>query len=97
MLTADEFVALWPEFGAVYTADPAIVEAAVTDAAALTDPDVFGDLTNRAQGLMAAHLLTADPSGREARVKGDAEFETTYSRARAKLEQIHCSHWILPE
>ncbi len=97
MLTAEQFLEQWPEFQAVADSDPGIIAAKLAVAAALTDPDVFGDpdVTNQAHGLLTAHLLQADPSGREARIKDDPEHTSVYLSARRALEALVGSHWVI--
>jgi hypothetical protein len=91
------FLARHGEFAAVNTANAAKVAAALADAAAQTDPEVFGDLTDQAHGLLTAHFLVSNPTGREARLKGPAEYTTVYLRARELLERNRCAGgWVQP-
>jgi len=80
------FLARFPEFTKAGTDR---IQAALDDAAAQTDATVFGNLTDRAQSLLAAHFLSVSPSGREARPK-DVESETVYLTQRRELELTHC-------
>jgi hypothetical protein len=84
MLTISEFRERKAEFNAVSNAK---VQAALDDAEARTDAEVFGDLTDEAHMWLTAHLLAADPVGREARLKGSL-FDTIYLAERQRLEAL---------
>ncbi len=91
-LTAAEFVAVRGEFTPVYETDPARVTAALAAAYRSTDATLYGDDTDEAAMWLAAHLLTADPLGKDARVVGKKAQDTTlYMRERLRYETIYCS------
>jgi hypothetical protein len=72
--TAASFKARRPTFNPV--AD-AVVTSALEEAARRVDPRVFGDRTDDAVSLLAAHLLSVDPGGQAARLKS-TNASTTY-------------------
>jgi hypothetical protein len=93
MLTIEQFRELMPEFDAV---ENSIVQNALTAAERRTDAEVFAEHTDEAHRYLAAHILCADPSGREARVKNNPSdpFGTVYLQSRKDLETLCCSQWI---
>lgn len=92
MLTAAQFVAQWPEFAPVDDA----VTTAVAEAELRTDATVFGALTDRAHGYLAAHILASGPTGKDARIKGQA-FQTLYLAERERLESLVACQQIPPQ
>ena len=72
--TATTFKAALPEFEPI---SDARVTTALTDAAAQVDSRVFGDLTDRAVSLLAAHQLAVGPSGQAARLDAKGGDGTT--------------------
>ncbi len=58
--TPTTFRARWPEYGP--TSD-ALITSAITDAGVRVDARLFGDETDAAVGLLAAHLLAISPQG----------------------------------
>jgi hypothetical protein len=97
--SAAAFVALLPEFARV---EAEIVNDALAEAAAQTDPEVFGDLTDAAHKWLTAHILATSPSGRDTRATftdakgGDISEtgETIYSVRRRNLENLVGAAWI---
>jgi hypothetical protein len=96
MLLAD-FLVLHREFANVGNT---IVQQALDAAAAETDAEVFGDLTNEAHRFLAAHKLSVNPSGRAVRFtnsKGgdlDGSGNTVYLVERRRLENLCGAAWI---
>ncbi len=84
MISLEEFRVRGPEFKA--TGDERI-EAALAAAEVRTDPDYFGAHTDAAHYFLAAHLLTAMPQGKAARLKGEG-FGTLYLNERERLERL---------
>lgn len=68
-VTAATLKARWPTFGP--TAD-AVVTAAIAEAERRTDARVFGDRFDDAVALRAAHNLSIDPGGQNARLTAAA-------------------------
>lgn len=94
MVDLAAFRSRYSEFARTLDADVLI---ALASAAALTDANVFGDLTDDAHAALAAHMLAARPTGREARLNPKAGDGTTvYLAERQRLERLHCSHWVVP-
>lgn len=81
--TPTTFRARWTEFAP--TAD-AVVQAALNEAARRTDARVFGDRTDDAVGLLAAHNLSISPQGMPARLESK-DGETTYMVALKLLRR----------
>lgn len=79
--TAASFKARWPEFEPV--ADDTVT-GALAEAGRRNDARVFGDRTDDAVGLYAAHLLAISPGGQQARLKSDSA-NTTYNREWERL------------
>jgi hypothetical protein len=80
-----------PEFRTFVSTAPngtARVQAALDSATRRTDASVFGADTDDAIFFLAAHLLAASPSGKDARLKGEA-FESLYLAERRRLEAIY--------
>ena len=69
------------------------IEAALAQAARSTDPTVYGEDTEDAQYYLAAHILSADPNGKEARLKGEG-FKSIYMQERSRLDALHCAQYI---
>ncbi len=92
-MTAAEFIDIRGEFSAVYAADPARVTAALAAADRQTDATLFGDDREEAIMWLAAHILAADPLGKDARVIGKKaiplEAGTLYMQERARLEALY--------
>ncbi len=92
MYTAAEFIAIRGEFSTVFANDPTRVEAALAAAYRQTDATMFGDDTDEAAMWLAAHILSADPLGKDARVVGKKAQETTlYMRERMRLEELYAA------
>lgn len=86
-----EFLERGPEFVTFRTNAPngdIRITRAIASATARTDAAVFGDDTADAIFYLAAHLLAASPSGKDARLKGEG-FESLYLAERQRLEAIH--------
>lgn len=64
------------------------VQAALDAATRRTDPAIFGADTDDAIFFLAAHLLSASPTGKDARLKGEG-FQTIYAEERQRLEAIY--------
>ena len=89
-MTGAEFVAVRGEFGAVFEADPDLNTAALAAAERQTDASAFGDDRTEAVMWLAAHILSADPLGKDARIVGKKAQETTlYLRERQRIEQLY--------
>jgi hypothetical protein len=85
------FLERGPEFRTFVSTAPngtARVQAALDSAMRRTDASVFGTDTDDAIFFLAAHLLAASPSGKDARLKGEA-FESLYLAERRRLEAIY--------
>lgn len=94
MLTLQQFKDRFPEFKAAWAAGDALVQAALDDAAARTDADVFGDLANEAHGYLTADILASKPTGREARHKmTGAPLPSLYAIKRRELEHLVGAGW----
>lgn len=68
-LSSASFLVEYPEFAAI---DSAKVSAALASALREIDADVWGDLANDGQGLLAAHKLAMKPSGQQANLRAGA-------------------------
>lgn len=91
-MTGAEFIAIRGEFSRVNETDPARITAALAAAERQTDATAFGD--DRAEAVMwlAAHILAADPLGKDARIVGKKAQETTlYMRERMRLEDLYAA------
>jgi hypothetical protein len=86
MLDVSGFRARFAEFK---TISDARIQIALSDAEKRTNPDVFGDSTDEAQGQLAADLLCSSPSGAETRMKDEPD-KTVYRINRERLETEHC-------
>ena len=64
------------------------IQAALDSATRRTDATLFGADTDDAIFYLAAHLLAASPTGKDARLKGEA-FVSVYLAERQRLEAIH--------
>lgn len=73
-VTLSSFRVSYPEF--LNTAD-ALCEAKIAAAVLRTSEDIFGDNTDEAVMLLAAHLLSVSPQGESARLEVD-EKQTVY-------------------
>ena len=85
------FLERGPEFRTFVSTAPngsARVQAALDSATRRTDASVFGADTDDAIFFLAAHLLAASPSGKDARLKGEA-FESLYLAERRRLEALY--------
>lgn len=89
MISLADFRAAYPEFARV--ADP-LVQVALDKAEKRTSAEVFGDQTDEAHGLLAAHLLAISPMGRESRLQKESRV-TTYLTERTWLEHITGCGW----
>lgn len=87
MITLDEFRALCPEFGKT---DSKIIEMALEQAASRTDSSVFKDKTNEAHRLLACHILSVSPFGRDAKLPND-KTTSPYGKQREILEKTFCA------
>lgn len=95
-MTAAEFIAVRGEFKAVYDRDAARVTAALAAAEAQTDATMFRDSREEAVMWLAAHILAADPLGKDARIVGKKAQETTlYMRERMRLEELYAAAYML--
>ncbi len=89
MLSFEDFLSRYPEFK---TAPEDLVEGCLEDAALRTDPEVLGDLTDHAHGLLAAHLLSISPWGRGSRLQKDTR-GTTYEDELHWIQRARGSGW----
>lgn len=95
-LTVESFMAIRGEFSAVYEADPTRVSNAVAAAIRQTDATIFADDTDEAAMWLAAHLLAADPLGKDARIVGKKALPTTlYMSERMRLEELYACAYAL--
>lgn len=100
-MTAAEFVAIRGEFSEVLAAGEARITAALAAAERQTDATMFGD--DRAEAVMwlAAHILAADPLGKDARIIGKKavplEAGTLYMQERRRLEDLYAPAYMLGE
>jgi hypothetical protein len=89
VLNLAAFRARRPEFTAI---PDATVQAALDDAEARTDADVFGALVNEAHMWLAADILATGPHGREARHKmTGVALPSSYAAKRIELESLCCA------
>src|SRR5262245_5714428 len=90
VLTLAAFYLRHPEFATQQgtPAADAYAQAALDEAEARTDADVFADDTDAAHGFLTAHLLAARPQGKPARIRGEG-FQTLYLKERERLEALH--------
>jgi len=92
-MTAAEFIAVRGEFATVYANDPARISAALAAAEIQTDADSFGASRTEAVMWLAAHILAADPLGRDARIIGKKaipiEAGTLYLQERERLAALY--------
>jgi hypothetical protein len=90
MLDLAAFRVRYPEFAQSLDAT---VQAALDDAEAETDAEVFGTKTNQAHGALAAHKLQSSPRGRETRLKPQPGSDSTsvYLKERRRLETLCCA------
>lgn len=90
-MTLSEFRIRYPEFE---KADDALVSAILDEALVVTPPNIWGDLADRAQGLLTAHLLTLAPHGaRGARLTLGAVSGTMYADEWQKLAATRTPGW----
>lgn len=75
MITVASFKARWTEFAP--TADH-VVQHALDEAVKRTDARLFGDRTDHAVSLLAAHELSISPQGMQARLEAQPDGSTTY-------------------
>ncbi len=68
MVTPASLIAARPEFASVLASAPARVQAAIDDATAQVDDEVWGDQTDIGISLLAAHLIAISPNGMPARL-----------------------------
>lgn len=94
-MTAAEFVTIRGEFTAVFQRDPARITAALAAAERQTDTTMFKDDRGEAVMWLAAHILAADPLGKDARIIGKKamplEAGTLYLQERARLEALYAT------
>lgn len=84
--TPTTFKARWPEFAP--TSD-AKVQAELDQAARNVDPAYFGEKTDDAVGLLAAHLLAISPHGASARLESD-KAQSTYGTQYEEMARNAC-------
>lgn len=95
-LTRAQFVAIRGEFSTVNANDPDRIDAALAAAYRQTDASMFKGDTDEAAMWLAAHILAADPLGKDARVVGKKAQETTlYMRERQRLEELYAAAYML--
>jgi hypothetical protein len=87
MMNYDEFRAACPEF---QKTNPDIVQMALDQAAIRTDSSVFGNKTDEAHRLLACHILSVSPYGRDARLPNDKK-DSVYWTQRQMLEKTFCA------
>lgn len=73
MMALADFRARYPEFR---TATDTYVQVVLDEASRRVSPATFGDRTNDAHGLLAAHLLVDAPYGRSQRLEAAGGAET---------------------
>lgn len=91
-MTVAEFLERAPEFRTFKSNAPngeARIQAALDAATRRSDAAVFGDETDTAIYLLAAHLLCASPTGKDARLKGEG-FVSVYLQTRNELVGEKC-------
>lgn len=64
------------------------VQQALDSATRRTDATIFGADTDDAIFFLAAHLLSASPTGKDARLKGEG-FQSLYLEERRRLEDLY--------
>jgi hypothetical protein len=87
-VTPSEFRAIYREFPS--SISDSQIQTQLDYASILTDPVVWGDVTEQAIGLQAAHQLTIHPGGNAARLQAK-EVATPYSELRASLLEARTS------
>lgn len=91
-LTVEQFTAIHPEFAAIATSHPVMVQNALDEAAAETSADVCGAETNKVIRLKAADTLARSPFGQPSTLVDD-EGKTPYLRSlETTVERIGLSH-----
>ena len=82
-ITAAEFMLSRPEFASAGTQ---LVAEALADAVSKVDPTTWGNQTDKAVSLLAAHSLWSSPFGASMRLDGDSEeTESRYLAEYARL------------
>lgn len=73
----DSFVTRYPEFKSLSCQEQAFVEAVLEEARTVINPESFGDQTDKAVMLYAAHQIALSPCGRSAGLssKGQSPYE----------------------
>lgn len=84
-LTQAQFLDAYPVFEPAATEKPALVTAALDNAALETPLDVWEDLATHRHGLLAARFLARSPFGRDARLSKD-DGATVYDRDLERLD-----------
>jgi hypothetical protein len=87
MMTFDDFRSGYPEF---QKTNPNIVQKALDQAATRTDSSIFKDKTDEAHALLACHILSTSPYGRDARLPNDKK-TSVYGDQRIALEKTFCA------
>lgn len=81
---ATDLVTRFPEFTPAVSANPAMVDAAIAEAARRIDVDVWGTKSDDGTLYLAAHLLAISPFGQNARLQSKAG-ESTYGNEHARM------------
>lgn len=76
-----EFLAKYPDFE---PASKTMIDEALADAVKNVDPEIFGEKTDQAVALLAAHYLALQPFGKQARLR-EKDGSTTYGTQFFKL------------
>lgn len=84
--TPATFKARWRDF---VPTDDDVVQAALDEAARSVDDRYFGDKTDDAVGLLAAHKLASSPFGQSARLAND-DGTTTYGKQFEEMSRAAC-------
>lgn len=89
MASAAQFLTTFPEF----TGRPgSMIQAALDDADAWVDPDVWGAAYDRGHCLLAAHFLALGPQGSAARLSAKTT-QTTYGETFAQMRSaVACGY-----
>lgn len=83
-LTTAQFKTRWTEFAE--TSDE-LVQETLDEAYLRTDSRLFGARTDKAAGLLAAHLLSISPQGQQARLESK-DGSTNYWAERQRMNQV---------
>lgn len=90
--TPTTFRARWTEFAP--TAD-AVVQAALDEATRRTDARLFGNRTDDAIGLRAAHNLSLSPGGQQARLESEKGTTTYMTELRTLMQERAGGPWTV--